>query len=150
SSTDQRLSCGPSCSTASADFPRDQMVTITAAASGGSFLGWSGDCRGTSSTCRLTMSARRQAVATFGPPAHYAFVTSTTYVPGNWGSVGTADSACNTRAAAAGLPAVGSYRAWLSTSTVTARSRLTPARGWIRTDGLPVADTAVSLVFPVQ
>ena len=35
--------------------------------------------------------------------------------------------------------------AWLGTSTVTAVSRLGTARGWVRTDGKPFADTAAEV-----
>ena len=47
--------------------PRGSMVTLTAAAATGSdFLGWSGDCAGATSTCDLTITSPRVAVASFG------------------------------------------------------------------------------------
>jgi hypothetical protein len=66
-----------------------------------------------------------------------AFVTSTTH-NGNLGGLAGADTICQGRATAAGLP--GTYVAWLSTSTVDAVSRLAGARGFVRPDGEPFAD----------
>jgi hypothetical protein len=68
-------------------------------------------------------------------------VTSATYdgsIDGANGLAG-ADSKCAALATSAGLP-TGTYKAWLSTSTVDAVSRLGSARGFIRTDGSPFAD----------
>jgi len=48
------------------------------------------------------------------------------------------------RAMEAGKP--GSYVAWLSTTTIPARTRLAGARGWILTDGNPFVDTVEDLV----
>jgi hypothetical protein len=75
-----------------------------------------------------------------GPPVspNVMFVTSATYVP-QFGSLAAADEVCNGAAQAAGLP--GTYRAWLSTTSTDAISRLQGARGWVRVDGAPFADT---------
>ncbi len=82
-----------------------------------------------------------------------AFVTSTTQIPGAVGGVAGADSACMARAAAAGLS--GRFVAWASTSTLFAPKRLAGARGWVRTDGMAVADqtddlAAGALLHPVR
>ena len=71
------------------------------------------------------------------------FVTSTTVIPGALGGLSGADAVCKARATAAGLK--GIYKAWLSSSTVNAPSRLAGARGWVRTDGKPVLDQASTL-----
>jgi hypothetical protein len=47
------------------------------------------------------------------------------------------------------------YKAWLSTSTVDAKDRLGAARGWVRVDGLPLADTIAdftggNLLHPIR
>src|SRR5206468_3194505 len=76
------------------------------------------------------------------PHPNYAFVTSQR-VPTRFQPLEVADSRCNDAAAAAGLP--GEYRAWLSTAAHYARDRLAGARGWIRTDGAPFADTVDDL-----
>jgi hypothetical protein len=89
------------------------------------------------------MTAARNVTATFAPiPANYMFVTSTTHT-GSLGGLAGADSICQTRASAAGLG--GTYRAYLSTPTVNAISRLGSASGWIRKDGKPVANTTAEL-----
>jgi hypothetical protein len=59
-------------------------------------------------------------------------------------SLDVADENCNAAARVAGLP--GEYRAWLSTVDVDARDRLGRARGWVRPDGVPFADTLEDLV----
>ena len=76
------------------------------------------------------------------PPHNIVFVTSTSQ-DGNLGGLAGADAICNARAAAAALP--GTYVAWLSTSTVDAKDRLGTARGWVRPDGLPFADTVADI-----
>lgn len=58
------------------------------------------------------------------PDYNLAFVTSQTY-NGNLGGLVGADSQCQARATAAGLP--GTYRAWLSTSSVDAIDRIDEA-----------------------
>jgi len=73
-----------------------------------------------------------------------AFVTSQKVVPASLGSVAAADAMCSSLAAAAGHP--GHYVAWLSSSTSNATSRMgTTARGWVRADGRPFADTLVDI-----
>ena len=75
-------------------------------------------------------------------PYNIAFVTSTSIslVPGG---VAAADAECMARAQAAGLP--GNYAALLSTSTLPGSLRLALARGWVRVDGRPFADTAADI-----
>src|SRR6202023_4310935 len=46
---------------------------------------------------------------------------------------------CAGLATSAGLP-TGTYKAWLSTSTVNAIDRLGSARGFVRVDKAPIAD----------
>jgi len=69
---------------------------------------------------------------------NFVFATSTSY-PADFGGLAGADAICNQHAGDAGLP--GTYVAWLSTTTVDARDRLAGARGFVRPDGLPFADT---------
>jgi hypothetical protein len=56
-----------------------------------------------------------------------------------------ADATCQSEAMDNGLP--GTFVAFLSTSTVNARDRIAGSRGWIRTDGAPVADSALDFVI---
>ena len=76
-------------------------------------------------------------------PPNIVFVTSTTY-NGNVGGLAGADQKCQARAEAAGLPK-NTYKAWLSTSSVNAIDRLGSARGWVRVDGKPFADTKADI-----
>ncbi|MDD4997504.1 MAG: hypothetical protein PHI99_05100 [Syntrophales bacterium] len=78
------------------------------------------------------------------PQPNIAFVTSTSY-DGNLGGLAGADQKCQVLAEAAGLPA-NVYKAWLSTSAVDAKGRLGSARGWVRKDGKPFADTVADIV----
>jgi hypothetical protein len=76
-------------------------------------------------------------------PPNIVFVTSVAY-DGNLGGLAGADQKCQALAEAAGLPA-NTYRAWLSTPSVNAVSRLGAARGWVRVDGKPFADTKADI-----
>lgn len=73
---------------------------------------------------------------------NYAFVTSTERVLSTLGVAG-ADAHCNELAAAAGLP--GTYVAWVSSTTSSARARLGTASGWLRTDRRVLALSAEEL-----
>lgn len=125
---------------------RGQPVWLGAAAGPQSQFRWTGACRGTADACQLTVDADAQVGLVFNG-ANYVFVTSQSY-PTNLGVPGY-DAACNERASAAGLP--GRYVAWLSTSSGSAFSRVGPARGFIRVDGRPFADTlapGAAVYFP--
>jgi uncharacterized repeat protein (TIGR02543 family) len=148
------MNCGPTCTSASTSFNYNTMVTLTASAAVGStFSGWSGACTGTSTCGPLTMTAAKNVTATFAAiPPNYVFVTSTSYT-GNIGGLAGADAACQARANAAGL--TGTYKAWLSTSSVNAINRFGSARGWIRKDGKPFADqlsdiTTSHVLYPAR
>jgi hypothetical protein len=77
------------------------------------------------------------------PDFNRVFVTSTTQA-GDFGGLAGADAICADRAAAAGLP--GTYRAWISTSTENAVARLGSARGFVRIDGQPFANSVSDLL----
>jgi hypothetical protein len=77
--------------------------------------------------------------------ANVVFVTSVTKAPQDLGGLAGADQLCHERAVAGGLP--GMYVAWLSVANTHARDRIPGnARGWVRPDGLPVADTRDDLL----
>lgn len=76
-----------------------------------------------------------------------AFLTSTLlnlYQLAAAGGLSVADAECQARASAVGFP--GTYVAWFSTSTTSASSRLGAARGWVRPDGAPFADTLADIL----
>src|SRR5512140_1552356 len=134
------LTCADS--TCSGTFELGSTVTLTAVPAGARWVGWGGSCSGNATTCAIPVSHDLEITAVF-LGANYAFVTSTTY-----GIAGlteaAADAACTERAAAGGLP--GTYVAWRASVGHNAVTRLGTARGWVRPDGLPVADTAAELV----
>jgi hypothetical protein len=127
--------------TCSGQFTVGSTVTLTATPGTARWVRWQGDCAGSLPSCKVAVAADRQVAATFAG-ANYVFVTSTSYAASAV-APDAADKECNALASAAGLP--GHYVAWLSTSTQDARDRLGAARGWVRTDGLPFADSIASL-----
>ncbi len=136
----QAVDCGTTCS---AGFAIGASVELIATADvGHTFVGWSGGGCSSTGACTVLLSADTTVVAEF-QRSNLVFVTSTT-VTGNLGGLAGADAMCTARAAAAGLP--GTYRAWLSTSTVNAADRLGNASGWVRPDGRPFAATRASLL----
>jgi hypothetical protein len=149
-STPGGLDCGSSCSQASAAFPAGTVVALEARPEAGSyFAGWEGACAGITRTCAVTLDAAMTAQAHFTAISHnMVFITAATY-DGNLGGLDGADAKCAAEASAVGLS--GAYVALLSTETVDARSRLvlpgtqTPARGFVRMDGKPIADTVDDL-----
>jgi hypothetical protein len=72
------------------------------------------------------------------------FQTSRALSLPNAGGLNGLDSWCQQHAGDAGL--LGTYVAWFSTSTTNAASRLGTARGWVRADGAPFADTIADIV----
>jgi hypothetical protein len=141
------ITCGADCSQA---YLFNTAVTLTATAAASpisslsSFTGWSGGgCTGTG-TCVVTIGAATTVTATFSLQPNIAFVTSTSNHTGNLGGLTGADAICNARAQAVNLP--GTYRAWLSTTTVNAIDRLGSASGWVRVDGKPLVNSRTDLV----
>ncbi len=142
-STPNGISCGTDCAET---FDHGTLVTLAASpAVGSTFTGWSGACTGTGS-CVVGMTAARAVTATFAAiPPNLMFVTSTEQTPASLGGVAGADALCLAQAQAAGLVGPGAgqnpaFRAWLSSSTSTAPSRIGSTRGWVRPDGRPVVD----------
>jgi List-Bact-rpt repeat protein len=144
SSAPSGISCAPSCS--ASYVARTQVMLTASPAPGFAFEGWSGACTGINLTCALNMIQDANVTATF-TPYNLAFVTAATFTPGALGGLAGADAACAQAAAGANLP--GTYRAWLSTSTVSAVQRLSSLasspRGWNRIDGRPFTDTLAAL-----
>jgi hypothetical protein len=76
-------------------------------------------------------------------PPNVAFISSETFVLADLGGLDAADAACGDLASAANLE--GSFVAWLSSSSQSARDRLGAASGWINTRGNPFADQSDEL-----
>jgi hypothetical protein len=139
------INCLRECTTQSKSFAAGQKLRLTATgAPGYAFAGWQ-DCPTVDGTaCVVDRSAT--VTATFAPiTANIIFVTSTTF-NGSLGGVAGGDARCLAAAATGGLPDSTSYKALLSSSTEGARQHLGSARGFVRPDGLPVADTVDDLL----
>ncbi len=151
---------GISCSdgnsgTCTASVTSGSTVTLTAASSlvaNGKFyyVVWGGDCAsfGAASVCTLKPSATANVTLRF-TPANIMFVTSMQFTGGGIGSVSNADGFCGTAAQSLTV-ATGqaTWKAWMadSTKSINAATHLGPtARGWVRPDGLPFADTVQSI-----
>ncbi len=140
-STDLGIDCPGKCQVAVV--PGTNVSLIAQVQATESFEGWLGACGGPFD-CTVTVLERDlEVIARFRGPRNRVFVTSTQHVMGALGDLTTADTTCENLAIAAGFP--GIYRAWLSTPTTDAIDRLTNARGWIRMDGLPFADTVADI-----
>jgi hypothetical protein len=99
----------------------------------------------------VSMDQAVAVTASFGPiDGNLVFVTSEIYT-GDLGGLGGGDANCRRLAAAAGYP--GTFVALLSDASNTGLNRLGSARGFIRVDGLPIADTAADLngrmIYPI-
>jgi len=123
--------------------PSNVPLTIKAVAAAGSdahFLTPTA-CKTTGSSCATQVNALGLSVKLRAVAANYAFVTSQKF-PGNLGGLAGADAKCTAAATTAGLP--GTYVAWLSDAVTDASTRLGTARGFVRVDGLPFADTVAN------
>jgi hypothetical protein len=144
-------------STASSTATATPTITVTATATLSPTTTASATATATrTATPTKTATATSTPTATPTPPLNVVFVTSQTYdgsINGADGLAG-ADAACASLASAAHLP-TGTYKAWLSTSTVDAAIRLGSARGFVRVNGEPFADhvsdiTAGTILGPID
>jgi hypothetical protein len=71
------------------------------------------------------------------------FVTTSAFDAKTIASPSNADKLCNDAAKAKGV--TGTYAAWIAAQGTDATTRLGTARGWVRLDGKPVADTIADL-----
>jgi hypothetical protein len=82
---------------------------------------------------------RQAQIAVIPANGRYAFTTTAAWIPN--GGIASADTLCQGEATAARLP--GTYHALLAQSAASAASRFTTnGLPWIRTDGIPVTQTA--------
>lgn len=126
--------------------PAGGTVRLYARQEGDVFAGWEGACEGAGlePVCTLQVTAPTFVRARF-KPLNVAFVTDASYAPSTFGPDGSeADRICAYEAAVRRLP-INTYRAWLSSSTRSARGVLGPARGWLHGNGR-LADTVDALV----
>ncbi|MFL5320319.1 MAG: InlB B-repeat-containing protein, partial [Myxococcaceae bacterium] len=89
------ISCGPGCTGASAQFATGTAVTLTAVAVPNNlFLGWSGACSGTSSTCTVTMTQAQTVTATFTTCGNSTLEAGEGCDDGNFNNGDGCDSSC--------------------------------------------------------
>lgn len=114
---------------------------------------WGGGCSGAYSLLCFQLGSG-PALPPFALPGKGVFVSSLmgsgdlgTW-PGAGGAVGAdaGDAVCRSLAAAAALPNASNYRAWLSTSSVDAKNRITSDGPWVRMDGVLVANSKADLI----
>lgn len=138
---------------ANCDLPCNRDFTVSAgsnvnltltSASGALTQRFDGGCESRTAACSFVMS-KASTVAVAVTRFNYVFLTNSEF-PGDLKGTDAdalqgADAKCKAAADAARLP--GDFVAWISTTTKNAVDRIvaTGARGWIRPDGLPVADT---------
>lgn len=115
------------------------------------FVGWTGACEdSTDFTCTVQVESDLDIRAVFSPLNH-AFITTGQYPLADL-TPEVADGICNQENLDwenLGFGPTGvTYMAWLSAPGQSARERLeaTGARGWVRPDGRPIADTLAALL----
>src|SRR5215831_1258472 len=143
-STPRGIDCPGACT---ASFAAGSHVSLEVIQNGGTaWNGWQGDCSGPR-FCDLVVDRDHSVTASISDLSggHNFVFASEPHAPGTFGSLAAADQWCMLSAAHAGLP--GTYVAWLSTMATSAKAHVgSDARGWVRTDGLPVADTMDDLL----
>lgn len=95
--------------------------------------------------CEQVIDEETVLVANFESAHNLVFTTPGDYTGAEIGGLEGADAICNQAAADAGLPGT-QWVAWLSTTTTNAVDRMGDARGFVRLDGLPVADTLADIL----
>ncbi len=129
------ISCPPACD---ATFAPGTTVTLTATPSPeNSFQAWEGASCVAPHACSVQMHDDRMIGAHFFGARNRIFV-SQAKMKMSATAVADANTACQTEAEAAGLS--GTFVAYLSTTTTSARQKLGTALGWVRPDGRPVSD----------
>ncbi len=147
------ISCGNTCT---ALFNQGATIALQARTTNGSdlfFSGWGGACSKSFRDCTLTLSASASATASFSAMTSNLVFASQARVATDKGSAPSYDADCNAFATAAGInnTAGNGYVAYISDAASPATSRISSgARGWVRMDGKPFADTLTGLLVNNQ
>lgn len=88
-------------------------------------------------------TGRGSPLPAFASSGSKVFLSSIAY-DGNMGGLTGADAKCQALAAAAGF--TGTFKAWLSSSFVQMKDRLTGNGPWVRLDGVKIADDRADLL----
>ena len=145
------VDCGTTCAVSVAPGTTITLQARTANGADSFFQGYGGGaCAGSARDCVIQVNADTHVDATFAAQDfNLVFVTSATFAS-DLGGTSAYDVSCNDAASAAGIndsDANGTrFVAWLSDASSTAATRIGAARGFVRLDGKPVADTMASLL----
>jgi hypothetical protein len=149
SSADGKIACGATCS---GTYSYNGSTTLTAAPDAGfAFQKWQGgSCDGSSApVCAVNGITAAQTIKAVFTPINKVFFTSKIYGATGFGGVAGADTECQNLANAHALGS--NFKAWISDANVNAKDRFAAAtRGWVRVDGLPVADSQAALTGGVM
>lgn len=146
------LACGSTCS----GLFDPGTITLQARPTNGSnkfFSGWGGPCSTILHDCALDLKASISVTATFATIDKNLIFISSASVPTNRGNAIVYDGDCNVAASAAGINSADGkdFIAYVSDSVSLAKSRIpSAARGWMRMDGKPFADSLISLLVGNQ
>ena len=150
--TNPPVVCDGGCS-----FLAEGIVTLLATPENGSsalFSGWGSSatsdpgCSGLGRECRPTLDTSETFTVTFSPQEQNLIFVSSERFPADLGSSTAYDAECNRLATEGGIndAAGAGYVAVVSGPESFLERVPAAARGWVRMDGLPVADTLQSLV----
>lgn len=126
------------------------------------FTGWSSSspdvlCPGPRRECVVPLEGSQTVIANFAAQTNNLIFVSSKHYPANLGGLAPYDAECNALASAAGInDAMGS--AFMAVMSDAADGdpvgnlvqRLGSARGWVRMDGFPVAESVSSLFIPAK
>lgn len=146
------FNCGADCTETVA---YNTSITFTAAATMSpasqlsTFKGWNVAGCTTGTTCTVTITGATSIMPTFDMNPNYAFVTQSPVGGMITNGIVGADAYCAQEANEAfenGTLPAGTYKAWMSTTSASAISRLGTASGWVRQDGRVFARSKDDLI----
>src|SRR5262249_1550144 len=106
-SSPSAINCGTGCTSASAQFATGNLVTLTATAQpGDTFVGWSGACSGTSTTCNLNPATNVTANAKF----NLGSFNITASAPGGNGNVSCTSPVLHNQSSTCTIAPAAGYR----------------------------------------
>ncbi len=150
--SDAGPTCAAECSSQQIRVRRGTTVNLLARPDAGSyFYGWTGVCTGVSRFCSVVLNDNQTLSAQFEIVVHNLVFATSERFAGDFGGIAAADGHCERLARGVGLS--GTFVAMLSQPGTNAIDRLvvpettTPARGFVRMDGKPIADTVQDLTI---
>jgi hypothetical protein len=142
------FTCEETCTRTLPEGHEDTYRALPVNGAGTYFGGFGGDCEGLG-TCELVMDEDKHITVEFRTQTHNFVFLSSKGESTSHGGASKYDDNCNELATAAGINNTtnDAYVAWVSDSASLALERLgDTARGWVRLDERPVADTMEALL----